>query len=291
MFDAPASFTVENGETFVYFSTDRLVPVAGANFTQVARMKMRAANAPDLRTLEIIPVVPPVEEHRKGWTSGIKARRDGLELFAYSSLFDASYWDDDIYHASRSSLAEPWSLPRAGFVTSLSNLSDGMDRENMNDADEKEHATLLPDYRTLIFVERTIFLASVARRKTSNPADLDFVKLEPVSLDIEFTQIKHFTLSCDQRHIIYMRERVNEERSMRGPDKIRDARISEILSLDPLTFGPPETISFGGATRESPFGLSLDGSQQIYLAETPDCQALYVTPDFRPWVADRVPCE
>ncbi len=274
--DQPGSFTVEGGRTLLYFASDRDRGGDDSNFTRTLAVEMTAPGQLDVGTLEDLEVIPPASQDPLGWLSTPQVRDDATELFLHGSWPDAYWWDEEIFVSTRG--PEGWS--RLVTVDALADPSNGQDPDNLLDQDEVRSPLLLPDYRTLIYSAPSAIAQQqqFARRPSTRAGDLRFEPLRVSPFELNRATTDQHSLSCDRRHIFY----VYFEPTTHEPE----LRIVAIRSLEPLTFGQPHPVK---DVRGQPLRIA-PTRPSFYAVESPDCQTLYLSDQFRTFYSTRAPC-
>lgn len=210
-----------------------------------------------------------------GWVSPPRVRADGLEMFMSSSYACGDWEDPELYLSTRTALERSWSRPV--FIP--------VSRYDRGEFDPAESMVLLPDLRTLVYnANGPGNELLVARRSTTVPGDAAFERIGAIQLAESattagdyLTTLRPQGLSCDGRYLLYYRD------FWQDPPRAErhEARRAEIISTDPLTFGPPEPVNV-------PIALRPNTVQMFH--EAPDCGALYYGTDSGMYVQRRVPC-
>jgi hypothetical protein len=181
-----------------------------------------------------------------------KVRSDGLELT--SALHPGiDQLHGELLLSSRAGLNSAW--PSGAMIPGVSSTPASPSTDELGDP------LLLPDWVTLLFADQLEQGVRAARRRSTRAGDLTFAPIGPVALDAAENGIGSKTLSCDRRHVVY---------TVVLPSGEERASISEIVSLDPLSFGAPEALATSSQPPIAPrFSLSV--------LEAPDCKTLYLS--------------
>jgi hypothetical protein len=177
-----------------------------------------------------------------GYTGPPHVRRDGSELLVDSSQPGQSCGTDWLFLAGRLCDGE-WSPAPPPLPAPLTGVA----------------GPLLEDRRTLITIPSDELMYAV--RSSTQSGDQSFQPAGPVvtsSSPMTFSYLKP-TLSCDGRHLIY-------QSADCGSSACSHLRIAPIVSLAPVTLGPPETYPLPDLSQ-----TSLIRANMSVIAESPDC--------------------
>ena len=213
---------------------------------------------------------PPSNATCTGYAYTPYVRADGLEMFFSAAYPCADWWDPELFLATRPDLHSPWTAPvfRSSRSTFERDIEDGLSSPG-----------LLPDRRTLLFIERATVdtprdsrRVHLARRDSTTPGDTSFVRLmNPHPIESSHNEDGHaiglvllYGLSCDGTHLLFKRE-VHRDGVVHT-----EARRAAVLWPGP-TFGPSE-----------PYPHVSPGTHQARdsiagFGETPDCRVLYIS--------------
>lgn len=281
--DAPTSAdtqvtpVVENGETWLYFVTDRFYEGpercedGNVPCNHHARVRLRRPDEAELSTLERLPTG---DFEGKGWSGTPHVTNGGREMFFQSSRDDAEWWDEEIYLSTRNGAGEAWGPP----VLAVDLQKDPMYASSVL------RPVLLPDRKSLALRQDNIRWAVIYRRRSTAPGDANFEYLGRIltyeGIGDEW-QLWPTSVSSDGRHLFYIRR----ERD-KGDDATHEARVAEMADLtdDLVTFQRPRTLAL-------PEGTHADRRGLLSVAEHPNGQHVYFSDFLDTYVADAVPCE
>jgi hypothetical protein len=239
------------------------------DYATISTASYQLLDSSDFSDLSLSGCTDNPNESCEGWIGRPRVRPDALEMFLDSSYRCADWYDREIYLSFRRNPTDPWSLPFMIPVSLYTAMPD----------DSVDYPVLLPDHHTLVYHDSALppGQLAIARRPSSDPGDGAFVKMGSLSLDdlpppeITLHVIVPQGVSCDGKYLHYYREQTDADRM-----RVDDARSVEILSLDPLTFGPP--AAYEGVT-----GI-------LGFVESPDCGALYSSNGSTQFVKRRIAC-
>jgi hypothetical protein len=263
----PGSLALEGGSTWFYHAAATKMN----GMTSLARVRLETATVADITTREVLPVIAS-NDPNPGWSASPQVRSDALELFFEGTWPRGTAWSYGLLSSHRTSIAEPWPGASRLLVDSQADVSSTVAQAMYS----RKSPLLLPDWKTLLYFDIFEELVQASQRQTTSASDLAFGEPRAAGLDSR-GYISSMTLSCDRRHVLYIRQdRVDTSWS---------ARSVAIVSLDPLAFSAPELIR----TSSQP-PLFTPGMVTLRIAEALDCKTLYLADDFNLYVADRIPC-